>query len=105
MNSNSRVVITGSSGFIGSSLRKYFKEHKVPCLGISRKTSEATDIVVKNYHEVVNYNDGNTLFSISDSLYGNLPIKLTVFRTDYYLRDYDPNSEFEDQQYYYSNAN
>lgn len=61
MNSNSRVVITGSSGFIGSSLRKYFKEHKVPCLGISRKTSEETDIVVKNYHEVVNYNDGNTL--------------------------------------------
>jgi len=50
-------------------------------------------------------NDGNTLYSISDSLYGNLPIKLTVFRTDYYLRDYDPNSEFEDQQYYYSNAN
>ena len=61
MNSNSRVVITGSSGFIGSSVRKYFKEHKVPCLGISRKTSKETDIVVKNYHEVVNYNDGNTL--------------------------------------------
>ena len=61
MNSNTRVIITGSSGFIGSSLIKYFKKHKVFCLGISRKAAKGTDVIIKNYHEVINYNDGNTL--------------------------------------------
>jgi nucleoside-diphosphate-sugar epimerase len=61
VNSSSRVIITGSSGFIGSALKKYFKDHKVSCLGISRKAAEGTDIVVRNYHEVIGYNDGNTL--------------------------------------------
>jgi len=49
--------------------------------------------------------DGNILYDISDSLYGDSPIKLSVFRSDYYLRNYDPNSEFESPQYYYSNSN
>jgi len=49
--------------------------------------------------------NGNILYSISDSLYGEMPIKLSVFRSDYYLRSFDPNSEFEDAQIYYSNAN
>lgn len=61
MDSKTRVIITGSSGFIGSSLRKYFKKHKVFCLGISRKATKETDVIIKNYHEVINYNDGNTL--------------------------------------------
>ena len=49
--------------------------------------------------------DGNTLYSISDSLYGESPIKLSVYRTDYFLRNYDPGSEFDDPLYYYSDAN
>ncbi|HMC00329.1 MAG TPA: DUF4270 domain-containing protein, partial [Flavobacteriaceae bacterium] len=49
--------------------------------------------------------DGNTLYSINDSLYGDSPIKLSVYRTDYFLRNYDPESEFDDPQYYYSDAN
>lgn len=49
--------------------------------------------------------DGNALYSISDSLYGDSPVKLSVFRTDYFLRNYDPESEFNDPQYYYSDAN
>ena len=61
MNSNSRIIITGSSGFIGSALKKYFKDHRVSCLGISRKATEGTDIVVRSYDEVIDYNDGNTL--------------------------------------------
>jgi len=61
VNSNSRVIVTGASGFIGSSLRKYFKKNNVSCLGISRKVAEGTDIIVKNYNEAINYNDGNTL--------------------------------------------
>ncbi|MDU8884830.1 DUF4270 domain-containing protein [Yeosuana sp. MJ-SS3] len=49
--------------------------------------------------------NGNTLYSISDSLYGDSPIKLSVYRTDYFLRNFDPQSEFNDPQYYYSDAN
>ncbi|HMC01397.1 MAG TPA: DUF4270 family protein, partial [Flavobacteriaceae bacterium] len=49
--------------------------------------------------------DGNTVYSISDSLYGDSPIKLSVYRTDYYLRNYDPESEFDEPQYYYSDSN
>jgi len=49
--------------------------------------------------------DGNILYDISDSLYGGSPIKLSAYRTNYYLRSFDPNSEFEDPQYYYSNSN
>ena len=61
MNSNSGIIITGSSGFIGSALCGYFKRNKISCLGISRKAAKETDIVVKNYNELINYNDGNTL--------------------------------------------
>lgn len=49
--------------------------------------------------------DGNPLYSISDSLFGDSPIKLSVYRTNYFLRNYDPESEFNDPQYYYSDAN
>jgi nucleoside-diphosphate-sugar epimerase len=61
LNSNSGIIITGSSGFIGSALCGYFKRNKISCLGISRKAAKETDIVVKNYNELINYNDGNTL--------------------------------------------
>lgn len=61
MNFNNRVIITGSSGFIGSALRNFLRKNKISCLGISRKATEATDIIVKKYDEVINYNDGNTL--------------------------------------------
>lgn len=61
MNSNSRVIITGSSGFIGSALSGYLRKNKISCLGVSRKAAKETDIIVKNYDEVINYNDGNTL--------------------------------------------
>jgi NAD dependent epimerase/dehydratase family enzyme len=61
LNFNNRVIITGSSGFIGSALRNFLRKNKISCLGISRKATEATDIIVKKYDEVINYNDGNTL--------------------------------------------
>ncbi|WP_417884829.1 DUF4270 domain-containing protein [Zunongwangia sp.] len=38
-----------------------------------------------------------------DSLYGETPIKLSIFESKYYLSDLDPESNFEDSQKYYSN--
>ena len=45
--------------------------------------------------------DGNSTYEL-DSIFGNSPIKLSVFKNNYFLRDFDPNSEFGDAQIYYS---
>lgn len=37
-----------------------------------------------------------------DSVYGNSPVKLSIFRSEYFLRDFDPDSGFEEPQKYYS---
>tara|TARA_R110000868_G_scaffold80158_8_gene228000 strand:- start:3452 stop:5128 length:1677 start_codon:yes stop_codon:yes gene_type:complete len=49
--------------------------------------------------------DGNTVYSISDSLFGNAAIKLSVYENKYFLRDFNPNTEFNDPQSYYSFSN
>ncbi len=48
--------------------------------------------------------NGNEVYTIKDSLYGGAPVKLTVYRNNYFLRDFDPNSEFNEAQMYYSKA-
>ena len=37
-----------------------------------------------------------------DSVFGDSPINLSVFRNNYFLRDFDPDSEFGDAQQYFS---
>jgi len=48
----------------------------------------------------------STLYSMEekDSLFGNAPIKLSVYRNNYFLRDFNPENA-EETQKYYSNAN
>lgn len=43
-----------------------------------------------------------TMTYLLDSIYGNDPINIKVFESKYYLRDYDPQSNFEKPQPYYS---
>ena len=38
-----------------------------------------------------------------DSVFGSEPINISIFESNYFLRDLDPNSNFQDPQYYYSN--
>lgn len=49
--------------------------------------------------------NGYTTYRL-DSIYGNetTPIKLSVFQNNYFLRSFDPNSEFNNAQKYYSNG-
>ena len=47
---------------------------------------------------------GTTTFYELDSVYGNSAIKLSVFQNNYFLRSFDPNSEFQSSQKYYSNG-
>jgi hypothetical protein len=49
--------------------------------------------------------DGNAVYSISDSLFGNQPIKLSIFQNNYFLRDFNPTEILSPAQSYYSNAN
>ena len=44
---------------------------------------------------------GNAQYKI-DSLYGDSPIKLSVLESDYFLNDFDPETNFEQAQKYYS---
>jgi len=46
----------------------------------------------------------DSIFTISDSLYGNAPIHLSIYKNNYFLRDFDPNATTNAQQNYYSKA-
>lgn len=47
----------------------------------------------------------DSTYTIKDSLYGDSPIKLSIYQNNYFLRDFDPNSETNSAQNYYSYAN
>ncbi len=38
-----------------------------------------------------------------DSVYGNQPINIKIYESNYFLRDFDPNTGFEELQKYYTN--
>ena len=38
-----------------------------------------------------------------DSIFGNSPVTISVYESNFFLRDLDPNSNFEGLQFYYSN--
>ncbi|GAA4294951.1 DUF4270 domain-containing protein [Aestuariibaculum suncheonense] len=64
-------------------------------------------ITIPYYSRVTGLDDeGLNEYTISDSLYGNAeaPIKLTVFKNEYFLRDFDPSAPLGQAQYYYSKA-
>lgn len=48
--------------------------------------------------------NGNALYEI-DSLYGNQEFKISIYQNNYFLRDLDPDTNLEEAQLYYSNAN
>ena len=36
-----------------------------------------------------------------DSIYGDSPIKISIYRNNFFLRSFDPYGEFDDTQKYY----
>tara|TARA_R110002050_G_scaffold94765_1_gene197075 strand:- start:58820 stop:60457 length:1638 start_codon:yes stop_codon:yes gene_type:complete len=46
----------------------------------------------------------DSTYTINDSLHGNSPIKLSIYKNDYFLRDFDPNSNLGTSQKYYSKS-
>ena len=47
--------------------------------------------------------DGNSTYLI-DSIFGDAPIKLSVYKNNFFLRDFSPELEFDAKQKYYSNG-
>jgi hypothetical protein len=45
--------------------------------------------------------EGNNVYEL-DSVFGSDPIKISVYRNNYFLRDFDPSSEFDDGLVYFS---
>ena len=57
------------------------------------------------YSRVIgNDTEGNAIYTIQDSLYGESEIRLMLYENNYFLRDFDPNSETNEAQNYYSKA-
>lgn len=64
------------------------------------------DSVVLNlpfFSAISDIDEEGNLSYITDSIYGNSPMKLRIFESNYFIRDFDPNSEFSDSQPYFSN--
>ena len=62
-------------------------------------------ITLPYFSEVVSTDDEGANTYELDSIFGSDPVKLTIYRTNYFLRDFDPgpNGEFDEPQMYYSN--
>lgn len=46
--------------------------------------------------------DGETTFTL-DSIYGSTPLRVSIYESNFLLRNLDPDSDFEEAQRYYSN--
>ena len=63
-------------------------------------------LTIPYYNKVISTDaGGNTVYSISDSLFGDSPTKLSIYQNNYFLRDFNPNTELDVNQNYYSHAN
>lgn len=51
---------------------------------------------------IENTEEGETIYEL-DSVFGDSPMKLSIYESNYFLRDFDPTSSINDAQVYYSN--
>ncbi|PTM10673.1 MAG: hypothetical protein DA407_03165 [Bacteroidetes bacterium] len=47
--------------------------------------------------------DGNSTYEL-DSIFGDKPIKLSIYKNNFFLRDFNPDLEFDETQKYFSNG-
>lgn len=61
-------------------------------------------LTVPYYSRVIGTNEeGGSDYSL-DSVYIDTPIKLSIYQNNYFLREFDPNSDLNQSQKYYSNG-
>ncbi|WP_299120675.1 DUF4270 domain-containing protein [uncultured Winogradskyella sp.] len=60
-------------------------------------------LTIPYFSSISEIDDDNIITYNIDSVIGREPIKLRLFESNYFIRDFDPNGEFNDNQNYYSN--
>ncbi|MCB0457704.1 MAG: DUF4270 domain-containing protein [Flavobacteriaceae bacterium] len=63
---------------------------------------EKVTLYIPYYSDATQGSNGVTTYTL-DSIYGNTPIDISIYESNYFLRDIDPESNFEEPQKYYSN--
>ena len=58
-------------------------------------------LTIPYFSRVAEIVDNASIYKL-DSVYGNTPIKLSIYKNNYYLRDFDPEQEFTDSRRYFS---
>src|SRR5690554_3762288 len=81
----------------------YFSGGINPAAGIENATVTRVELTIPYFNTLKETDsDGNRTFEL-DSLYGETgKFKLNVYESGYYLRDYDPSTNFEEYQKYFS---
>ncbi len=64
-------------------------------------TADSVFVYIPYYSESTTV-DSTTTYT-TDSIYGGSPINITISESNYFLRDLDPEGDFQDPQPYYSN--
>lgn len=54
------------------------------------------------YYSIIDVTSDEDNDYVLDSVYGDSPIKISMYRSNYFLRDFDPDTGFEEPQKYYS---
>ena len=70
-------------------------------------TSELDSVIltVPYYSRIIEGDGSNGFIYELDSIYGETPIKLSVYENRFFLRDFDPEADFSASQSYFSNGN
>jgi len=75
-----------------------------PVFGEDTNVLDSVVLTIPYFSIITGVDDNGRNTYELDSIIGDEKIKLSLFESDFFLRDFDPNGEFEDPQAYYSNG-
>ena len=96
---NHPVFGESSSSFVGQMV----PENYSPEFGES-PVLDSVILTIPYFSRGVETSDEDDITYELDSVYGDDPIKLSIYRNNFFLRSFDPYGEFDDTQKYYSNG-
>ena len=96
---NHPVFGESSSSFVGQMV----PENYSPEFG-ENPVLDSVILTIPYFSRGVETSDEDDITYELDSVYGDNPIKLSIYRNNFFLRSFDPYGEFDDTQKYYSNG-
>ena len=96
---NNSIFGESKASFLGQVIPSVFS----PSFG-ENVVLDSVVLTIPYFSRAVDTNeDGDISYEI-DSIYGSTPTKLYVYKSNFYLRDFNPSGDFSDSQNYYSNG-